>query len=262
MPEATRSRFLHLGLKWYSVVVKLLKKDLAEIYKCKLSHFWKAHSLVTSVHFWHHFCLDISQGTLLWVTSTQQTLQAATEPMFRQPLVLWGLFGFSNVLCHNNSSLSSPWIQIFVSHGCAHWAQFKGSVQCSGTFQGLQGLSKLWAVPPTAGTSGTGSRAITPQCAPGFPSGAQEEQGSCLGGKKGMRKEIKGKRRVPKRKDQEENEDWNWKFQLLESTTDIRSEPTTAFQHKAAQHGYNLGTLEAEGKKSFHFPKLTISHKW
>lgn len=213
-------------------------------------------ALLTSFLSWH-FPRNSALGDI-YTTNLTSSHWANVQT----PPVLWGLFGFSNVLCHNNSSLSSPWIQIFVSHGCAHWAQFKGSVQCSGTFQGLQGLSKLWAVPPTAGTSGTDSRAITPQCAPGFPSGAQEEQGSCLGGKKGMRKEIKGKRRVPKRKDQEENEDWNWKFQLLESMTDIRSEPTTAFQHKAAQHGYNLGTLEAEGKKSFHFPKLTISHKW
>lgn len=46
----------------------------------------------------------------LWLTSAQQTLKAATEPMFRQPPGLWGLFGFSNLLSYNKTT------QVFPDH--------------------------------------------------------------------------------------------------------------------------------------------------
>lgn len=62
-------------------------------------------ALLTSFLSWH-FPRNSALGDIY-----KTNLKSTTEPMFRQPLGLWGLFGFSNVLCYNKT------IQVFPAHG-------------------------------------------------------------------------------------------------------------------------------------------------
>lgn len=153
------------------------------------------------MHFWLHFCLDISQGTLLWVTSAQQTLKAATEPMFRQPPGLWGLFGFSNLLCYNKTT------QVFPGHGSKflflmtlHTGHSSEVLYMPPLPQNIHIHSKEWggsarlcAVPPIPGTTvalkavGTSFNAFL-----AFLLVPRKHKAVVWGGRRGMRREIKG----------------------------------------------------------------------